>query len=951
MFLVSRAKSQAPEILVAFLVFSLSTGVVGGVLLYLDSVGPEVLNEMSVDMPIGMQIHFRPEFYQQNVTTYSVIEERVAAQEQAESVEGVSIIEIYDEEVEDSKYSRNVIMGVESSFFETFSDIVYTPSGTAILNESICYIQRNLLFELGLNIGSNYTISVPTIDENKNPIRINSTLTVAGVFESNLFQRRISYDQPSFSSLFVITARPTLQTYFGELDHAGTNSLLDRIWVNFDTNKLTLNDPTSMLSSLRQIERQLEQDILPYASVVEYDLISVAYQYSTWATSMRIITMAFAVPSVIMGLMLIQYNSNLLADERRRNVGALKTRGATGRQTMYWVLSMSIFNGIVGSFGAILTGAAAAFMAGGVRELMTFNLSQILSFAINLKLETIAILFSFSFILGLIVSLPGTINAFLMSPADAHSVIERKELTPKGSLGNPVIYALMLSISGVLLIPLLGAMESLGSFTLGSTFLGLTVILLLAIFILGFVLLLAQPAASLKSRILLRINKQSLVVGTRVVGNSSRMFRRSEAMAIMFISLVFAAGIFSSLAAATGSNHMKELFLFETGADIVIDVKPGLTNLTLDFIPAIESIDGVSKASGMIKTSAYVTFYSDWYGYYLFWNRSIELYGVQPSEWLESAFILPYFTYYHDTASSILELEDEETNVITNFQPLLGYEIDSLGQQVVSYSDYISLELVGPTEKHYLNCTIVDIMSNNPRGFEPIGFSRSEYIGASYIPGEEGNHPFIMLNIENVHNYLNVSYVTRFYVDLNEGVNYTRVIDELTALAPGSFESVDSPYFGIDAIRDSRAGQTIHGAYTLNVLFSILYLTAGVTLVTTIKIRTMSKHFSLLRALGTDARSIISSVLIDSSLSVILGGIIGGLTGIVLTFLTFQMPLNYLGLSNEVTWDYLPLVLSIPVPLLIALTTIAIVSSLLISLVIIRRKLETNIADDIQHSE
>ncbi|MFW9870410.1 MAG: hypothetical protein ACFFEL_12360, partial [Candidatus Thorarchaeota archaeon] len=76
-----------------------------------------------------------------------------------------------------------------------------------------------------------------------------------------------------------------------------------------------------------------------------------------------------------------------------------------------------------------------------------------------------------------------------------------------------------------------------------------------------------------------------------------------------------------------------------------------------------------------------------------------------------------------------------------------------------------------------------------------------------------------------------------------------------------------------------------------------------------------------------------------------------GLTGIVLTFLTFQMPLNYLGLSNEVTWDYLPLVLSIPVPLLIALTTIAIVSSLLISLVIIRRKLETNIADDIQHSE
>ena len=113
----------------------------------------------------------------------------------------------------------------------------------------------------------------------------------------------------------------------------------------------------------------------------------------------------------------------------------------------------------------------------------------------------------------------------------------------------------------------------------------------------------------------------------------------------------------------------------------------------------------------------------------------------------------------------------------------------------------------------------------------------------------------------------------------------------------------------------------------------------------------MSKYFSLLRALGTESRSIVSAVLIDSSLIIILGGIIGGITGTILTMLAFQMPLNYLGLSSQVSWDFLPLVFSVPVTLILVLVTIAILSALIITYVIIQRKLVANIANDIQHSE
>ncbi|MFX1483547.1 MAG: FtsX-like permease family protein [Promethearchaeota archaeon] len=948
MLLLSRVRSEAPEILVAFLVFSLSSGVVGGVLLYLDSVGPEVLSEMSVDTPIGMQIHFQPEYYEQNTTSIDDIIDRVAEQPQTRVVEPLSIIEIFDDEIEDPKYSRTVVLGVDPDFFEMFSNIIQVSSSVVPLNDTNCYVQKEMFDTLELQFGDNFTLSVPSTDEYQNPIRINSTFTIAGTFGSDLYKRRITADQEPFSYLYVMTTREKLQTTYGGLESQGPNSLQDKLWVNFDIKQLFLSDPSTMVDSLTQMERQLEQDMLPFASVVEFKLISVAYEYSNWATSMRIIALAFAVPSVIMGIMLIQYNTNLLA--QRRNVGALKTRGASGRQAVSWVLTMSIFTGIVGSAGAVITGVAAAFLAGGVRELMTFNLVQMMSFGVNLKIETVMILFSFSFVLGFIVSLPGSVGAFLMSPSDAHSVIERKALSPKRNLGNPVYHVLLVSVSGVLLIPLVGVLESFESFTIGSAFLGLTVILLLSSFIVGFVLLFSHPATALKSKILLHFKNQSIVVGTQVIGKSSQMFRRNEVMAIVFVSLVFTAGIFSSLAASTGNNHMKELFMFETGGDIVIDVKPNLANITLDFIPLLESIKGVSDASGMFKSSVRVTFYSDWNGYWMFWNRSIDLYGIQPKEWLDSAFILPYFTYYDDAASSIMKLEDNDTNVITNFQPILGYTLDSLGRQSVSYSDRISLELVGPS-KHYMNCTIVDIMSSNPSGYRPMGIYGAEYIGTTFIPGEDETRPFIMLDVDSIHNYLNVSYVSKFYVNLEDGANYTRIIEEIGDLAPYSFERIDSPFFGIDAILDSRAGQTIHGAYTLNVLFSILYLTAGLTLVMTIKIRTMSKHFSLLRALGTESRSIIGSVLIDSVATVLMGGIIGCVTGLILTILAFQMPLNYLGLSTEVLWETLPLELSVPVALLASLVITAILASLFISYVIIRRKLVSNIAEDIQHSE
>jgi len=946
MYLSSRIRSSAPEILVAFLIFSLSSGVVGGVILYLDSIGPDVLSEMSQEVPVDMQVNFHSSFYEQNETTVESHRDLILEQEYVSGAESVSFIEVNDKDLEIREYTRCAILGIEETYLNTFPKSISISEGNIPLNESSCYLQRNRLDGEGLAIGDNFTISIP-IDGG----RLNRSFIIAGTFESGLFQRRLTYDAPMFSYLYVIIQRAALLDEFSSLPHFGENCVVDRIWVRFDSEELLIRDPTSIVPKLRSIERQVEQKILPDASIVDFALIGVFYEYSTWATGMRIITLAFSIPSIIMAVMLIQYNSNLEAEEQRRSIGALKTRGASGLQATRWILSMSFFTGIVGSIGAILAGTAAAFLAGGVRELMIFDSSQIGSFVIVFQPQSLILLFLFSFLAGLLVTIPTAIRALLMSPTEAHNIVKREETRPTGGMGNPVYQIGLVALSGMLLVPLIGGLESFTDLSAGSAAIGIIVLILLAILIIGLTFLLARPSARLKSAVLLQIKKPSLIVGCRVLGKNARAYTRSEAAAVVFISLVFTAGIFSALAATSGSEHMKDLFMFNVGADVVADVKSNLDNVTLDLLDEILSIDGVVQATGILKTSARVTYLMDWNGHFYPFNRSLLIYGVQPTEYSETAFFRPEFAYYDDPKESIQRLQQSEEYAVTNFKPVVEYASDSFGNSYPVLTDFVSIELLGPAGKHILNCTIIDVLASSPSTVVQGMYGETLFRGVSYLPGEEIDTQFVMLDINTLHKYLNISYINRFYIDLAPGANYTEVMSELGSIAPFSFEEISSPYTQIDAILDSRAGEAIYGAYTLNVLFSILYLTAGVTLVVTMKVRNLRKHFSILRALGAQPKSLLRAMLIDTIIGVILGVVMGSIIGTILTYIILQIPLTYLGLSSEVTWERLPLVLSIPWPLIIGIVSIALIFSTIVSILVMRRGLHSNIANDIQHSE
>ncbi|MHA2070376.1 MAG: FtsX-like permease family protein [Candidatus Thorarchaeota archaeon] len=936
MFLAARIVSRAPQVVATLIVFSISAGVLGGILFYMDSAGPDVLAEMTEDIPVDMSLTFSYSFYNQNETTIDDVEQIVRSQEWIIDTETVSKLEYYDWRQEDYRYAFNVLLGVNDTFYDTFPDAFDMGVDPSILTNTTCVVEEAKLGGLGLMIGDNLTVWMEAYNDTDGWwYQVPHNFTIVGTFSTSLFMQHYYWEDTIGTSLLMVTTREGLIQSFGELDTGYYGGVQDEIWSIMDHEIVSSLDPVSVM---QDIEHRIEQQALPYARVSEFALLWAVYEYMSWGTSMRAVALAFSIPTLVMAVMLVYYNSNLLADERRRDVGTLKTRGASGWQAFRWVLSIALTTGIMGSFGAILTGSISALVSATVREFLSFRLDMLAEFSLLLTPEAITAVFLFSFLVGLIVALPPAVRALLMTPTEAHSIIEREVLLEAEKMSSPGIELLALGISGYLLSPMLLAMSYMSMSIYSAMLFAAFVIPLLGIFTVALTRLLSRPTSSVKSRVLARINSKSISAGSRVISGNIRLFKKSEAMGVMFVAMVFAAGIFSSLSATTGTTHMKDVLNFEVGADVSIEVLPGLQNVTLDILENITAIEGVTHASGVIQTDALVSYMTSEFGVRQRVNRSVTVFGVQPNEWLDSAFWLDYFTKDTRPVDSLPQLAADNESILASFKPVDHYQ----GFQYTPiYSDSLMLILRGSNWENASDCTIIDVMAASYDG----------YSGSTYLPGESSARNFVVINLDYVHACLNTSRIDKFYVNLQEGANYTQVLRDIYGVAPNSFESLDSSQALIDAALESRAGQSIQGAYTLNVVFSFIYLTAGVLIVAMVRFGKMRRQFSVMRALGTESRTILVAVLIESLTGVVLAAMIGGVVGLLLTSFVIQLPLTYMGSMTINLWNRLPVFLAVPTALLVFILGAAVLSSLAATYVVVARNLKRNIAEEIQYAE
>jgi len=948
LFLFSRLSSSAPEVAITLIIFSLSSGVLGGVLFYMDSAAPNVLSDMTANVPIDMQVTFTSPFYAQNNLTINDVVENVAHQEYVTATQHVTFADVHMFDEITSTYSRMGFLGINETAFQSFSNAIDVDSSSLVYDNSSCLLEEQYLLNQGLKIGDNYTLNVQVYNSTGYPVTISRSFSIVGTFVPHIYMYQPRWGQPEVSYLKFISTPDAIRSTFSALGYESYYGMQDRIWVKFDHSIITQEDASTVVDSLQNVKRRIEQDNLPYALVESnnFKLIDAVNEFSSWSVSMRAIALAFSIPSIIMGAMLIQYNARLLADTQRRDVGTLKTRGASGVQAASWVLSNALATGIIGSIGAVFTGIMAALLSGTVRELMVFNLQAISGFTILLQPIAVFAVFMFSFSVGIIVALPSAVRALLMTASEAHSTIQREILTDSEKMGTATVDLIAIGISGWLLIPMMSVLAYSGLTTLGSIAFAAIIIPLLGIFLFSFTRLLSRPTASIKGSILGKIRRPSLIVGSRLMSRTIKMFKKSETMGTMFIAMVFTAGFLAAVSATTGNSHMKEIFMFQTGADIAIDINPALTNVTTDLVDKIAAVDGVSHVSPMLVTSGYIQYWSALtFGGGEQHNRSITVFGVDPESWLNSAFWLDYFTLYRLPAVSIPQLSDmsgDRLNIMTSFKPVEKYTIDSIGSRYPVYSNYLNLQLISETNRNVTSCVITDLMASTVSDHST---------GRSYVPGEPDARDFLVADLNFVQSQLNTTQVSKFYIKIDPAANYTRIMDDIHAIAPYSFENIECALSNINAVLDTRAAQSIYGTYTLNVLFSIIYLTIGMSIVSIVRVRGLRKQYSVLRALGAPNKSIIVASLIETGVGVLLAAIIGGAIGLCLALLLMNVPLLYMGLSTTSVWNRLPVQPVVPIPLISAIIGISFAVALIAAYYVVIRTLKLNIAEEIQYNE
>ncbi len=946
MFLFSRLSARAPEVVTTLLIFALSSGVLGGILFYMDSTSPDVLNDMTSDVPIDMQVTFSSQFYSQTNVTIEDIEESVGQQDYVTTTEQVKFAEFYDYSVLEEEDFRKGYLGIDFTSFESFSNAINIETFDREYDNDSCMIENALFLRQGLQIGDNYTIDLLVYNSTWDEVEIQKSFTIVGTFSSNIYMHQPRWGQPEVTYLRMITTPNAIDSTFNVLGHDPYYGLQDRIWVRFDHSQILNTDSANVISSLSDIEKRIEQDNLPYAMVDNFQLMGAIYEFSSWSASIRAIALSFSIPSVIMGAMLIQYNSRLLSDALRKDVGTLKTRGASGWQAFNWVLSNALVTGFVGSLGAIITGIASALLSGTVIELLVFDPQRLAGFEILLQPYAVFIVFMFSFSVGLIVAIPSAVKALLMTPSEAHSHLESSVLADAEKMGTTTIDLIAVGVSGWLLFPLIGIFAFSGQSLFGSLAFAAIIIPVLGIFIFSFTRLLSRPTASIKARVLEKIKSPSLIVGSRLMSRTVFMFKKSETMGTMFIAMVFTAGLFASVSATTGSTHMKQIYMFETGADVTIDISPTLANITMDLVANISAVEGVAHVSPMYRTTAYVQYWNAYhFGSGENINRTITVFGVEPGSWIESAFWLDYFTYYdypQNSIASLSESNEDGINILSSFKPVYSYTVDSLGMRYPQYSDILDLQIITPGWSNLTECTIVDLMTST---------LSDRSAGQTYVPGESDASDFIVADIDYIHSCMNTTRVTKFYIDLDPGTNYTKVMNDINAIAPYSLTDIESPYTSIERVLDSRAAQSIYGTYTLNVIFSLIYLTIGMLIVSVVRVRGLRKQFSVLRALGTPNRSIIIASIAETSIGVLIAAAIGGTVGITLAYLLMEIPLLHMGVSTLSLWARLPVQLVLPLPLISAIIALAIGVSLIATYLVLVRTLKLNIAEEIQYNE
>ena len=634
------------------------------------------------------------------------------------------------------------------------------------------------------------------------------------------------------------------------------------IWID-RSEVLRLGDPGGTINRLESLCKRLQVKAAPYQiAIYTSDLENTIRQVKNELDDRKMMFIGLSLPVLALGAYLSLVGIDLGMTERRREIGVLKSRGASDRQVLWMMLVESsvlgAISGILGLlFGALLSrlllGSAASTYAspggGGILDfgITPFTLIVVVAFGVSLMFAS---------------SFRPMRKALRIDVAESLHYYVPKETTIGYRPHLDIIALLLVGLSVTAV-----AFASKGSYQFGSSFVvgSLTdLILQIGIVILPAIpLLLSISVIRLLTRGTRRPYKQlaritrpwtkelSYIVDRNIVRNP----RRASNLCII-ISLAIAFSLFISITAESTIAYQKRTVTTEVGADMHIRgsaTRGNESGWMIDprMLNTIESLDGVKDAVIYYETLISGVSYILTYGAVVDVVKYAEV--IDPDD----------FWFVGSDSSALLNLQTNGTVI------LYEWLADEKGLVVGDVLTVYLSEYGGPTG---FPLEVVGIVKNLP------GLDH----GLGYIVDKD-TFSFAPLRV--------IGRNAGALVNFEKGANHTVVASEVTAVFQSAGYASESRFLSdeLETLeKDPKFRSAVDFLY-MEYALAFIIMSAGIGLVVFVTVSEREHELACIMARGASSRQM-RRILMGEAIALLVMGVGVGVSTGMFTAVLF----NYL---------------------------------------------------------
>ncbi len=807
----------------------------------------------------------------------------------------------------DINFTLTYIMGVNSSFFSNtgiFNTQLSENEIDNILNSSVI-VSNELITSLNLDIGDSFNLSliqsqmiqsdsgrtIKLIPNYTSNFSIGSTVSVNQEVFMNLLTAFYSEeDTNSFTTQYANTPNIVLMSYnrlyniiYNNTSFISSNSIIIKI----DHSQLS-DDLDVLASQIAGLSSKIE---VYYPDTEIYNFLNTALeQVNTQLTQMKLFLIYFSLPGILLGILISKYAIDLNIEERRREIGLLRTKAARRKQIAMAIALensiISLIGLIIGIFGGYGLSYAIVSKYNPMKNLDMISLSSIL-FSIG-----------FGIIFAVILSFLSTRS--LLSPNIISSI---KIQDSKNTLWKKIyLDIILLLIAGTIYL-----LNYLHISLLSDTMLTISNI---------FVPILSWIAISLLlTRIFRKIIVEGFIFLTQIyrfifkeiarIITKNILFRPSK-LSTIAILLTLATSFGLTLAIVSNSYQVAAISdaTYNVGADLRIQF-PGpdyLNYNTTDFIDQLTNTFPEIKMS----TEVYVSNLK-------FGKTSISLLGIDTETFFDVVYLQDYFLQSGSINQAKISLNTLFNNSFSNV--------------------IISSALANPTEiittgggKGSGGASSTEGITFNTGDIVPFSYSGNAYNVkiadiANYFPAvsditgrPEGAVPFAVANLQYLispsenNSLLSNNNASLSFIKVNNGVDSQDLSNRILSWYTNNFEGSDKIIIKNlnDEIENYQIlSNSLLGLTSIEYILILMISSLGVQIFLTSSILERAKEFGTYFAIGASIKDIRKILFGEISTVIIFSLIIG--VGLSLIISILYLPFLSTLLILQIQQIYVPI--------------------------------------------